>query len=68
MEPLKFDTRIIERNIKKGILSKKEYEAHLANLRDLSEESEPIEVSLYKEPQEAEETSKEAAPSETDTP
>ncbi|MEI6079701.1 MAG: hypothetical protein WCQ53_03575 [bacterium] len=40
-----YDTRIIERNIKKGLVSKKDYEKHLASVKDSSPELEIIEIS-----------------------
>lgn len=36
-ESKKFDKRNIERNIKDGIISKKEYESYLSKLPDLSD-------------------------------
>jgi hypothetical protein len=36
-EQKKFDTRNIERNIKSGIISQKDYETHLSKLPDVSD-------------------------------
>ncbi len=36
-EDLKFDTRLINRNIRRGIIDQVEYEAHLAELPDVTD-------------------------------
>jgi predicted RNA-binding protein associated with RNAse of E/G family len=36
------DRRTVERNIKKGLISRKDYEAHLAALKDVESNSEII--------------------------
>ncbi len=62
MDPTKFDKRTIERNLKAGVISQKEYEKHLAKLPDLKEETEIIDVPLYPwEVEEAERKAKEEA-------
>ncbi|RME52760.1 MAG: hypothetical protein D6795_06310 [Deltaproteobacteria bacterium] len=37
-----FDRRLVERNRRKGLITKEEYEAHLAALPDVSEKIEPV--------------------------
>ena len=59
MDPTKFDKRTIERNLKSGAISQKEYDKYLAKLQDLAEESENIDVPLY--PWEVEEAERKAA-------
>ena len=59
MDPTKFDKRTIERNLKSGVISQKEYDKYLAKLPDLAEESENIDVPLY--PWEVEEAERKAA-------
>ena len=39
-----YDTRIIERNIKKDLMSKKDYDKYLGGLKDLTSELEIIEI------------------------
>ena len=39
-----YDTRIIERNIKKDLLNKKDYDKYLGGLKDLTSELEIIEI------------------------
>jgi hypothetical protein len=39
-----YDTRIIERNVKKGLLTKKDYEKYLGGIKDSSGELEVIEI------------------------
>ena len=41
---MRFDNRIVERNISRGIVTREEYEAHLASLTDASENAEAIDV------------------------
>jgi len=45
-----FDIRLLERNIRKGIISPKEYEKYLSTLEDSKEYSE--EINLEEEPEE----------------
>ena len=59
MDPTKFDKRTIERNLKSGTISQKEYDKYLAKLPDLAEDSENIDVPLY--PWEVEEAERKAA-------
>ncbi len=42
--PLRFDKRILERNLRGGILSREAYEAHLAELPDVAEKAEWVPV------------------------
>lgn len=39
---IKFDSRMIEYNIARGIITKEEYQKHLATLPDLAAESTPL--------------------------
>ncbi len=65
MNPILLDKRTIDRNIKKGALTKDEYEKHVKSLPDLTEECEPIEVSLYEtEEQETEASEEDEQPAE----
>lgn len=41
-EELDFDVRIVERNIRDGIVEKKDYEKFLGNLPDVEEKGEPL--------------------------
>lgn len=43
---LKYDKRIIERNLRSGLLSEKEYKKHLQELRDLAADISPIEAEI----------------------
>ena len=47
MDIQKFDRRIIERNLKNGIVDEKEYKKHLADLKNVEKETEEIILSLY---------------------
>lgn len=42
----KIDRRIVERLVKKGQLTDKDYERHLKSLPDLTDEAEPIATEL----------------------
>jgi hypothetical protein len=62
MNSTKFDKRTVDRNLKSGVVSQKEYEKHLSKLPDLAEETEIIDVPLYPwEVEEAERKAKEEA-------
>ena len=39
-----FDVRILERNLQKGLITKKEYEKHIADLADAEENATAIEA------------------------
>ena len=39
-----FDIRVVERNIEKGLISRKEYDAYLAGLDDLEAQTQPFEA------------------------
>jgi hypothetical protein len=43
---MRFDKRIIERNLRLGIVTKQEYQKHLDSLRDLSDECTTIESEM----------------------
>ena len=43
-EFLRFDKRIIERNLRGGIVSEKDYEKHLKSLPDLTEKAEWVPI------------------------
>ncbi|MBX3019039.1 MAG: hypothetical protein KF767_14220 [Bdellovibrionaceae bacterium] len=43
-ELIKFDSRMIDWNLSRGIITKEEYEKHLASLPDLSAQAEKIEL------------------------
>jgi hypothetical protein len=65
MNSTKFDKRTVDRNLKSGVVSQKEYEKHLSKLPDLAEETEIIDVPLYPwEVEEAERKAKEEAEQE----
>ncbi len=38
--PLRFDKRLVERNLRGGIVSREDYEQHLASLPDVAEKAE----------------------------
>lgn len=46
MDSKKFDKRIVGRNIKKGIVSQKDYQDHLSSLEDLEDKSEVIKIQI----------------------
>ena len=68
MDLLKFDKRILERNVKKGLISVEERDKHLESLPDLEGEYEIVSIPLYdhEQPEEDEqqgtEVSAEAGP------
>ena len=39
-----FDKRLIERNLRQGLISKKDVEEHLAGAQDMADEAESIDV------------------------
>ena len=41
-----FDLRTVERNIKRGLITRKEYERHLKSLRDASDNVSPPEADV----------------------
>ena len=45
-EDKRLDKRLVERNIKQGIVSQDEYEAHLKNLPDKDEAAVPLVVEM----------------------
>lgn len=46
LPPLQFDKRIIERNIRKGLVKREDYDKHVAALRDVADQAELIEARL----------------------
>ena len=46
MDLKNFDKRIVGRNIKKGIISQKDYQDHLSSLEDLEDKSEVINIQI----------------------
>ncbi len=46
---IKHDVRVLERNLKEGVLSKKEYEEFISKLEDISENAVPVETMLNSE-------------------
>ncbi len=38
-----FDTRVVERNVKRGVISRKDYDKHLKNLPDAKDKVRPPE-------------------------
>lgn len=55
MDLLKFDKRILDRNVKKGILTVEERDNHLKSLPDLEGEYEVISIPLYDHDEQPEE-------------
>lgn len=55
------DKRIVERNMKKGLLGKKEYEQYLKSLADVEENAEVVDLEAEEEAAEGEATEGEAA-------
>ena len=49
-DPRLFDTRTIERNIKRGLITRKEYERFLKSLPDMAEKVAPTEQQQPAEP------------------
>jgi hypothetical protein len=45
-----FDTRTVERNIKRGVITRKDYEKHLKSLADASDKVLPTEPATPAEP------------------
>jgi hypothetical protein len=48
-----FDVRILERNVRKGIVTEKDVEKHLKELADRTEASAPVETKLERHAQDA---------------
>lgn len=44
LENRKFDIRTLDRNLKKGNITREEYEKHLEDLEDLQDQAMPIEA------------------------
>jgi nitrogen regulatory protein PII-like uncharacterized protein len=47
--PMLFDRRVVERNIKKGLITREDYEKRLAALEDVAEQAEVIKARLGEE-------------------
>ncbi len=45
--PVLLDKRVVERNIKKGMLTREEYEKHLVGLADVATQAEKITATLH---------------------
>jgi hypothetical protein len=45
---MKYDKRIIDRNIRVGLVTKKEYKGHLNKLKDLDSETEKVESEVHR--------------------
>ena len=45
-EQFHMDTRLVDRNIRQGIVQKSDYEAHLANLPDVADSAEALEIEM----------------------
>ena len=65
-EELDYDVRIVDRNIREGVVTKKEYDKYIKGLPDVEEKGEPLvfedeieeqEAELDQEPQESQEES-----------
>jgi hypothetical protein len=50
VNPMLLDKRIVDRNIKKGLLDPKEYERHLKSLPDLSASADRVEATIEPTP------------------
>ncbi len=59
MNDLKYDKRTIKRNLENGTISQKRYQKHLDDLADLKDECEIIDVTLYDNPEDSQETENE---------
>ncbi|MCA9666580.1 MAG: hypothetical protein KC503_13355 [Myxococcales bacterium] len=44
MEEFLFDKRLVERNIRAGLITREEYEAHLAKLADVTDKGEAFSI------------------------
>lgn len=50
--PVLLDRRVVERNIKKGLLTREDYEKHLGSLTDVSALSEKVSATLHADEEE----------------
>jgi hypothetical protein len=74
-EELDYDVRIVDRNIREGAVSKKDYDKYVKGLPDVEEKGEPLvfedeieeEVSLDQEPEAAQEESETEEEKEEET-
>ena len=70
-DPALFDQRVVLRNLEKGLIKQKEYDAYLAKLQDLEEQASPLSLDQDEEfrRKEAERTEREKRrQSESPTP
>lgn len=58
------DKRIVDRNLQKGLLSKKDIEKHLNGLKDVSDNAEYVDPTAEPEPEETEGEAAEGAEGE----
>lgn len=74
-EELDYDVRIVDRNIREGVVTKKEYDKYIKGLPDVEEKGEPLvfedeieeqEAELDQEPQESQEESESEEEEETE--
>ena len=49
---ISYDVRVLERNLKEGVITEKEYKEFLNGLEDISENAAVIETSLFSEVEE----------------
>jgi hypothetical protein len=68
MEERRFDLRTLERSLMRGKITQDEYETFLKGLGDVSENCEPITVSIDGDDDEEELEGDEATPSDEDAP
>ena len=50
LDPILFDSRMIERHLRKGLLTPEQVETHLASLEDASDNAEAIALELPERP------------------
>lgn len=66
--PLLFDKRVVERNIKKGLITREEYEKYLSALPDVSDQAEVIQARLGSEEEQQPPTTETPPPAEPLSP
>lgn len=55
ISPMVVDKRVVERNIKKGLLSREDFDKHLSALPDVAEQAEEVKARLGEEPEDDDE-------------
>ena len=50
ISPMIVDKRVVERNIKKGLLSREDFDKHLSALPDVADQAETVQARLGEEP------------------